>query len=212
MATTVTVVSGLAVTGFVPRPVALPPVDAALLMALIVPVSGVLAVPGVGPVVVGVSGMISAFVPIGLSSLVPGVGAGKIAFPRVLVIVHSCGNLRHWDRNDARLENWVWVDASDILVVLLTSLSEILSVSLSPLVPRVEVPGSVNAFWMTFLISDPGLLESFGQASQLERSVKPGLDAFRFQRSSQSKLDCQLLLLFLRPAGDLSGDGVNSAG
>ena len=106
----------------------------------------------------------------------------------------------------------MWVEAADILIVLLTGLSEIFSVSLSPLVPLVEVPGSVYTFWVLFLISETGLLESFGQTSQLERSVKPGFDAFRFRRSSQTKLDGQLLPLFLRPAGDLSSDGVDPAG
>ena len=104
------------------------------------------------------------------------------------------------------------INTVDVPVVLLTGLSETLSISLSPLVPRVEVPGSVNAFWMALLISKTSLLESLRQAGELERSVKPGLDAFRFRRSSQTQLDGQLLPLLLRPAGDLSRDGVDPAG
>ena len=183
---------------------------AASFAALVMAVSGVLAVPGVGPVVVGISGVIPASNWFGLSSQVPGVGAGEVAFPGVLVVVHPRRDLLHRDRDDSGLENWMWIDASDILVVLLTSLSEIFS--LSPLVPRVEVPGSVNAFWMALLISKSSLLKSFGQTGQLERSVKPGLDAFRFRRSSKTQLDGQLLPFLLRPAGDLSHDGVDPAG
>ena len=161
MATTVSVVSGvLAVPGFVPGPVAFPPVAAALFAALVMAVSGVLAVPGVGPVVVGVSGMISAAVPIGLSSQVPRVAVGEVAFPGILVVVHSRRNLRHRNRDDSGLEDWVRINAANIPVVLLASLSEILSVSLGSLVPRAEVPGSVNAFWVPFLISDSGLLKT----------------------------------------------------
>ena len=215
LATTVSVaaVPGvLAVPGVGPGSVVFPPVMvAASFAALVMAVSGVLAVPGVGPVVVGVSGVIPASNWFGLSSQVPGVGAGEVALPGVLVIVHPGRNLLHRDRNDAGLKDWMRINTADILIVLFAGLSEIFSVSLSPLVPRVEVPGSVNALWVFLLISDPGLLESFGQTCQLERSVKPGLDAFRFRRSSQPKLDGQLLLLLLRPAGDLSGDGVNSA-
>ena len=211
MATTVSVVSGvLAVPGFVPGPVAFPPVAAALLAALVMAVSGVLAVPGVGPVVVGVSGVIPASDWFGLSSQVPGVGVGEVAFPGVLVVVHACRDLRHRDWNDTRLKNWMWVEAADILVVLFAGLSEIFS--LRSLVPRIEVPGNFNAFWVAILISETGLLKSLGQTGELERSVKPGLDAFRFRRSSQTQLDGQLLLFLLSPAGDLSGDGVNSAG
>ena len=173
-------------------------------------VSGVLAVPGVSAVVVGISRLIPASDLFGLSSQVPGVGAGEIALPGVLVVVHACRDLRHRDRNDSGLEDWMRVDASDVLIVLLTGLPEAFSLSLP--VPRVEVPGSVNAFWMALLISKTSLLKSLGQTGELERSVKPGLDAFRFRRSSQTQLDGQLLLFLLRPAGDLSGDGVDSAG
>ena len=173
---------------------------AASFAALVMTVSGVLAVPGVGPVVVGISGMLSASDWLGLASQVPGVGAGEVPFPGVLVVVHACRDLRHRDRNDARLENRMWVETADILVVLFAGLSEIFSVSLSSLDPRVEVPGSVNALWMPFFISKSSLLESLRQAGQLERSVKPGLDAFRFRRSSQTQLDGQLLPLLLSPA------------
>ena len=160
------VVSGvLAVPGVGPGPVVLPPLVAASIAALVMAVSGVLAVPGVGPVVVGVSGMISAAVPIGLSSQVPRVAVGEVAFPGILVVVHSCRNLRHRNRNDSGLEDWVRIDTANIPVVLLASLSEILSISLSPLVPRVEVPGSVYAFWVSILISKTGLLKSLGQTS-----------------------------------------------
>ena len=148
----------LAVPGVGSGPVVVPPLVAASIAALIVAVSGVLAVPGVSSVVVGISGMISASDWFGLASQVPGVGAGEVPFPGVLVVVHACRDLRHRDRNDARLENRMRIDASDILVMLLTSLSEIFS--LSPLVPRVEVPGSVNAFWMALLISKTSLLKS----------------------------------------------------
>jgi len=136
----------------------------ALLAALIVTVSGVLTVPGVGPVVVGISRTIPASDWFGLSSQVPGVGAGEVAFPGVLVVVHPGRDLLHWDRNDARLKNRMRIDASYVLVVLLAGLSEIFSVSLSPLVPRVEVPGSVNALWVFLLISNPCLLKSFRKA------------------------------------------------
>ena len=104
----------------------------------------------------------------------------------------------------------MWVETADILVVLFAGLPEILS--LHSLVPRIEVPGNFDAFWILFLISETGLLESLGQTGQLERSVKPGFDAFRFRRSSQTKLHGQLLPLLLRPAGDLSRDGVDPAG
>ena len=155
------VVSGvLAVPGVGPGPVVLPPLVAASIAALLVAVSGVLAVPGVSSVVVGISGLIPASDWFGLASQVPGVGAGEVPFPGVLVVVHACRDLRHRDRNDARLENRMWVEAADILIVLLTGLSEIFSVSLSPLDPRVEVPGSVNAFWIAILISKSGLLKS----------------------------------------------------
>ena len=154
LATTVSVaaVPGvLAVPGVGPGPVVVPPVVmAALIAALVMAVSGVLTVPGVGPVVVGVSGLIPASDWFRLSSQVPGVGAGEVALSGVLVVVHPGWDLRHWDRNDLRLKNWMWVDAANILVVLFAGLSEIFSVSLSPLVPRVEVQGSVNAFWMAF--------------------------------------------------------------
>ena len=152
LATTVSVaaVPGvLAVPGVGPGPVVLPPLVAASIAALVMAVSGVLAVPGVGPVVVGISRLIPASDWFGLSSQVPGVGAGEVALPGVLVVVHPRRDLLHRYRNDTRLKNWMWVDASDVLIVLLTGLSEIFSVSLSPLVPRVEVPGSVNAFWVT---------------------------------------------------------------
>ena len=153
------VVSGvLAVPGVGPGPVVLPPLVAALLAASIVTVSGVLTVPGVGPVVVGISRMISAAVPIGLSSQVPRVAVGEVAFPGILVVVHSRRNLRHRNRNDSGLEDWMRVDAANIPVVLLASLSEILS--LHSLVPRIEVPGNFDAFWVLFLISETGLLES----------------------------------------------------
>ena len=205
------VVSGvLAVPGVGPGPVVLPPLVAASIAALVMAVSGVLAVPGVGPVVVGVSGVIPASNWFGLSSQVPGVGVGEVAFPGVLVIVHPGRNLLHRDRNNSRLENWMWVDAANILVMLLAGLPEILS--LHSLVPRIEVPGNFDAFWVSILISKTGLLESLGQTGELERSVKPGLDAFRFRRSSQTQLDGQLLPLLLRPAGDLSRDGVDPAG
>lgn len=175
-------------------------------------VSGVLAVPGVGPVVVGISGVIPASNWFGLSSQVPGVGVGEISFPGVLVVVHPGRDLLHRDRDDPGLEDWMRVNATNVLIMLFAGLSEIFSVSLSPLVPRVEVPGSVNALWMSLLISKTSLLKSLRQAGELERSVKPGLDAFRFRRSSQTQLDGQLLPLLLRPAGDLSRDGVDPAG
>ena len=162
-ATTVMVVSGvLAVPGVGPGPVVLPPV-AASIAALVMAVSGVLAVPGVGPVVVGVSGVIPASNWFGLSSQVPGVGVGEIAFPGVLVIVHPGRNLLHRDRNNSRLENWMWVEAANILVMLLAGLPEIFS--LHSLVPRIEVPGNFDAFWVSILISKTGLLESLGQTS-----------------------------------------------
>jgi len=134
---------------------------AASFAALVMAVSGVLAVPGVGPVVVGVSGVIPASDWFGLSSQVPGVGVGEVAFPGVLVVVHAGRDLLHRDRDDSGLEDWMRIDASDVLVVLLTSLSEIFSVSLSSLDPRVEVPGSVNAFWMPFFISKSSLFKTF---------------------------------------------------
>ena len=134
---------------------------AASFAALVMAVSGVLAVPGVGPVVVGVSGVIPASDLFGWSSQVPGVGVGEVAFPGVLVIVHPGRDLLHRDRNNSRLENGMWIDAANILVVLFTSLPEIFSVSLSSLDPRVEVPGSVNAFWVTFFISKSSLLKTF---------------------------------------------------
>ena len=162
------VVSGvLAVPGVGPGPVVLPPLVAASIAALLVAVSGVLVVPGVSSVVVGISGWIPASDWFGLASQVPGVGAGEVPFPGVLVVVHACRDLRHRDRNDARLENRMWVEAADILVVLFAGLSEILSVSLGPLVPQVEVPGSVNAFWVSILISKPGLFEPLRQTRQL---------------------------------------------
>ena len=136
---------------------------AASFAALVMAVSGVLAVPGVGPVVVGVSGVIPASNRFGLSSQVPGVGVGEVAFPGVLVIVHPGRNLLHRDRNNSRLENWMWVDAANILVMLLAGLPEILS--LHSLVPRIEVPGNFDAFWVSILISKTGLLESLGQTS-----------------------------------------------
>ena len=155
------VVSGvLAVPGVGPGPV-VSPLVAASIAALVMAVSGVLAVPGVGPVVVGISGMIPASGWFGLSSQVPGVGAGEVPFPGVLVVVHACRDLRHRDRNDARLENRMWVETADILVVLFAGLSEIFSVSLSPLDPRVEVPGSVNAFWISLFVSKSSLLKTF---------------------------------------------------
>ena len=158
MAATVTVVSGVpAVPGVVPRPVVVLP---AVVTASVAAVSGVLAVPGVSPIVVVISRVISASDLIGSTSQVPGVGVGEVALSGVLVVVHPGWDLRHWDRNDLRLENWMRVDAANVLVVLLASLSKILSVSLSSLVPRVEVPGSVNAFWMSFLISKTSLLKS----------------------------------------------------
>ena len=198
MATTVTVVSGVpAVPGVVPRPVVVLP---AVVTASVAAVSGVLAVPGVSPIVVVISRVISASDLIGSTSQVPGVGVGEVALSGVLVVVHPGWDLRHWDRNDLRLENGMRVDAANVLVMLLAGLSKILSVSLSPLVPRVEVPGSVNAFWVAILISETGLLKSLGQTGELERSVKPGLDAFRFRRSSQTQLDGQLLPLLLSPA------------
>ena len=131
---------------------------AASFAALVMTVSGVLAVPGVGPGVVGISGMLSASDWLGLASQVPGVGAGEVPFPGVLVVVHPRRDLLHRDRDDPGLENRMRIDASDILVVLLTRLSEIFS--LSHLVPRVEVPGSVNALWMSLLISKTSLLKS----------------------------------------------------
>ena len=155
------VVSGvLAVPGVGPGPV-VSPLVAASIAALVMAVSGVLAVPGVGPVVVGISGVIPASDWFRLSSQVPGVGVGEVAFPGVLVIVHPGRNLLHRDRNNSRLENWMWVDAANVLVVLLASLPEIFSVSLSPLDPRVEVPGSVNAFWISLFISKSSLLKMF---------------------------------------------------
>ena len=162
LATTVSVVAVPGVLA-VPRvssgSVFLPPVMVAASFAtLVMAVSGVLAVPGVGPVVVGVSGVIPASDWFGLSSQVPGVGVGEVAFPGVLVIVHPCRDLRYRDRDDPGLEDWMRIDASNILIVLLTRLSEIFS--LSHLVPRVEVPGSVNALWMSLLISKTSLLKS----------------------------------------------------
>ena len=121
-------------------------------------VSGVLSVPGVGPVVVGISRLISASDWFGLASQVPRVGAGEVSFSGVLVVVHSRRNLRHRNRNDSGLEDWMRVDAANIPVVLLASLPEILS--LHSLVPRIEVPGNFDAFWVLFLISETGLLES----------------------------------------------------
>ena len=132
---------------------------AALFIALVVAVSGVLTVPGVSSVVVGISGMISTTNLIRSSSQVPGVGVGEVALPGVLVVVHPRRDLLHRDRDDPGLEDWMWVDAANVLVVLLTSLPEIFP--LSPLVPRVEVPGSVNAFWVTLFISKSGLLKTF---------------------------------------------------
>ena len=155
------VVSGvLAVPGVGPGPVVLPPV-AASIAALVMAVSGVLAVPGVGPVVVGISGVIPASDRFGLASQVPGVGAGEVSFPGVLVVVHPGRDLLHRDRNDAGLKDWMRVNTADILIMLFAGLSEIFSVSLSLLVPRVEVPGSVNAFWVTLFISKSGLLKTF---------------------------------------------------
>ena len=154
------VVSGvLAVPGVGPGPVVVPPLVAALLAASIVTVSGVLTVPGVGPVVVGISRTIPASDWFGLSSQVPGVGAGEVPFPGVLVVVHAGRDLLHRDRNDAGLKDWMRVNTADILIVLFAGLSEILS--LSPLVPRVEVPGSVNAFWISLFISKSSLLKTF---------------------------------------------------
>ena len=200
----------LAVPGVGPGPV-VSPLVAASIAALVMAISGVLAVPGVGPVVVGVSGVIPASDWFGLSSQVPGVGAGEVAFPGVLVVVHPRRDLLHRYRDDPGLEDWMRVNAANVLVVLLACLPEILSISLSPLDPRVEVPGSVNAFWVAILISETGLLKSLGQTGELERSVKPGLDAFRFRRSSQTKLNGQLLLFLLSPVRNLFGDGVDSA-
>ena len=164
LATTVSVVAVPGVLA-VPRvssgSVFLPPVMvAASFAALVMAVSGVLAVPGVGPVVVGVSGVIPASDWFGLSSQVPGVGVGEVALPGVLVVVHPRGNLRHRDRDDPRLKDWMRVNAANVLIMLFAGLSEIFSVSLSSLVPRVEVPGSVNAFWIPFLIPDSSLLKS----------------------------------------------------
>ena len=133
---------------------------AASFAALVMAVSGVLAVPGVGPVVVGISGMIPASDWFGLASQVPGVGAGEVSFPGVLVVVHPGRDLLHRDRDDPGLEDWMRVDATNVLIMLFAGLSEIFSVSLSSLVPRVEVPGSVDAFWIPFLIPDSSLLKS----------------------------------------------------
>ena len=133
---------------------------AASFAALVMAVSGVLAVPGVGPVVVGISGMIPASDWFGLASQVPGVGAGEVPFPGVLVVVHPRRDLLHRDRDDPGLEDWMRVNATNVLIVLFAGLSKIFSVSLSSLVPRVEVPGSVNAFWNAILISKSGLLKS----------------------------------------------------
>ena len=58
------------------------------------------------------------------------------------------------------MEDWMRVNATNVLIVLFAGLSKIFSVSLSSLVPRVEVPGSVNAFWIAILISKSGLLKS----------------------------------------------------
>ena len=133
---------------------------AASFATLVMAVSGVLAVPGVGPVVVGISRLFPASDWFRLSSQVPGVGVGEVAFPGVLVVVHPGRDLLHRDRNDAGLKDWMRVNTADILIVLFAGLSEIFSVSLSPLVPRVEVPGSVDAFWIPFLIPDSSLLKT----------------------------------------------------
>ena len=155
------VVSGvLAVPGVGPGPVVVLPLVAALLAASIVTVSGVLTVPGVGPVVVGISRLIFASDWFGLASQVPGVGAGEVAFPGVLVVVHPGRDLLHRDRDDPGLEDWMRVNATNVLIMLFAGLSEIFSVSLSSLDPRVEVPGSVNALWIPFLIPDSSLLKS----------------------------------------------------
>ena len=148
----------LAVPGVGPGSAVVPPVVATLLAALIMAVSGVLAVPGVGPVVVGISRLFPASDWFRLSSQVPGVGVGEVAFPGVLVVVHPGRDLLHRDRNDAGLKDWMRVNTADILIVLFARLSEIFS--LSHLVPRVEVPGSVNALWMSLLISKTSLLKS----------------------------------------------------
>ena len=140
---------------------------AASFAALVMAVSGVLAVPGVGPVVVGISGWIPASAWFGLASQVPGVGAGEVPFPGVLVVVHPRRDLLHRDRDDPGLEDWMRVNATNVLIVLFAGLSEILSISLGPLVPQVEVPGSVNAFWVSILISKPGLFEPLRQTRQL---------------------------------------------
>ena len=197
MAIAVSVVSGVRpVPGVVPGPVMFPPVVVASLS-------------GVATVVVAVPGASSAAVLIGVAAQVPGVPASEIAFSGVLIVVHPCGDLRHRIRDDLRLEHWMGIKTADVLIMLLTGLSEILSLSL--LDPRIEIPGSSYALWMMFLISETGLLELFGKTGELERSMKPGFDSFRFHWSSQPKLDGQLLPLLFGPAQDLLGKGVNSS-